>query len=191
MKVVGSGANRVGQLFLEPEQAIAYYRRAIDDAIAIAIAIREYPQSSPSASPSSSPSSSPSGRPATCGRIGMPRSWTSPTRFMMPGNVSTSATFVRVAPLVLAAAKTLGPGGPTDLACAACHTEHQGRDFDLKRMGDQQCQACHQAQFASFASGHPEFTGYPYVRRTRMQFDHVSHWQKQQTPKRTKHEDDK
>ncbi len=83
-----------------------------------------------------------------------------------------------VAPWVLQAAQAVGPGGPADLACAACHQEHHGRDFDLKRMGDQQCQVCHQAQFASFATGHPEFRNYPYERRTRLQFDHVTHWQK-------------
>jgi hypothetical protein len=83
-----------------------------------------------------------------------------------------------VAPMVLMAAKAVGPGGPADLACAACHQEHQGRNFDLNRMGDQQCQVCHQAQFESFASGHPEFSAYPYERRTRIQFDHVTHWQK-------------
>ncbi len=81
-------------------------------------------------------------------------------------------------PLALAAVHMLLPGGPTDLACASCHQEHHGRDIDLKRLSDQQCQICHQAQFASFASGHPEFTNYPYARRTRLQFDHVSHWQK-------------
>ena len=81
-------------------------------------------------------------------------------------------------PLVFTAVHALAPGGPTDLACASCHQEHHGRDVDLKRLSDQQCQVCHQAQFASFTEGHPEFTAYPYVRRTRLQFDHVSHWQK-------------
>ena len=81
-------------------------------------------------------------------------------------------------PLALAAVHALQPGGPTDLACASCHLEHQGRDFDLKRLSDQQCQVCHQTQFASFATGHPEFTNYAYARRTRLQFDHATHWQK-------------
>ena len=81
-------------------------------------------------------------------------------------------------PLALAAAQALAPGDRTNLACAACHQEHHGHDADLKRMSDQQCQVCHQAQFASFTLGHPEFTNYPYVRRTRLQFDHVTHVQK-------------
>ena len=81
-------------------------------------------------------------------------------------------------PLELVAAKAMMPHGPGDLACAACHQEHHGRDFNLSRMGDQQCQVCHQTQFANFTTGHPEFTDYPYVRRTRLQFDHVTHWQK-------------
>jgi hypothetical protein len=79
-------------------------------------------------------------------------------------------------PLVLRAMRALG--APADPACASCHREHQGADFNLKLMADQQCQVCHQVQFEGFASGHPEFDGYPYVRRTRMQFDHVAHFQR-------------
>jgi hypothetical protein len=85
-------------------------------------------------------------------------------------------------PLGLVAARAVGL--PADLACATCHREHQGADFDLKRMADQQCQVCHQAQFAGFAAGHPEFKDYPYERRTRLQFDHVSHFQKHFTDPR-------
>ncbi len=81
-------------------------------------------------------------------------------------------------PLALAAVHALQPGGPHDLACASCHVEHKGRDFDLKRMSDQQCQVCHQTQFAGFERGHPEFKDYPYARRTRQRFDHVTHWQR-------------
>jgi len=81
-------------------------------------------------------------------------------------------------PLALAALHALQPGGPHDLACASCHLEHKGRDFDLKRLSDQQCQVCHQTQFAGFERGHPEFKDYPYERRTRQRFDHVTHWQR-------------
>ncbi len=81
-------------------------------------------------------------------------------------------------PLALAAVHALQPGGPHDLACASCHVEHQGRDFNLKRMSDQQCQVCHQTQFTGFERGHPEFKDYPYERRTRQRFDHVTHWQR-------------
>ncbi|MDI1319008.1 MAG: cytochrome c3 family protein, partial [bacterium] len=45
------------------------------------------------------------------------------------------------------------------------------------QMSDQQCQVCHQGQFASFGDGHPEFTDYPYERRTRLHFDHTAHLQ--------------
>ena len=85
-------------------------------------------------------------------------------------------------PAVLVAATALGT--PDQLACAACHREHQGADFDLKRIADLQCQVCHKTQFQSFSSGHPEFSDYPYARRTRLQFDHVSHFQKHFTDAR-------
>lgn len=81
-------------------------------------------------------------------------------------------------PLVQRAAQALASGGPAELACATCHQEHHGRDADIQRMSDRQCQVCHQAPFASFTTGHPEFTDYPATRRTRLQFDHVTHWQK-------------
>ncbi|MDB6115334.1 MAG: hypothetical protein JWQ62_2279 [Lacunisphaera sp.] len=79
-------------------------------------------------------------------------------------------------PPLLTAARNMGR--PAELACATCHREHQGPEFDLKHMADQQCQVCHQTAFTGFAAGHPEFTGYPYVRRTRLEFDHVAHFQK-------------
>ena len=81
-------------------------------------------------------------------------------------------------PAILAVSRALTARGETELACASCHSEHHGRDFDLRRMGSQECQTCHKQQFASFAEGHPEFTSYPYERRTRLQFDHRTHWQK-------------
>lgn len=80
--------------------------------------------------------------------------------------------------LMQRAARTLTSGAPAELSCAICHQEHHGREADIQRLSDQQCQACHQAPFASFTAGHPEFTDYPATRRTRLQFDHVSHWQK-------------
>jgi hypothetical protein len=60
--------------------------------------------------------------------------------------------------------------------CAVCHKEHQGAKFDIKAMPDAQCQACHTVQFSNFQNGHPEFTQYPYARRTRLIFDHKSHF---------------
>lgn len=78
----------------------------------------------------------------------------------------------------LALAFTHALGAPAVLACATCHREHRGQDTGFKHLSDQQCQVCHQAQFAGFSDGHPEFAGYPYGRRTRIQFDHVAHFQK-------------
>ena len=79
------------------------------------------------------------------------------------------------APMVLAVAQPLVRNIASDLACAACHQEHHGQDFALTKMSDQQCQVCHQAQFANFTSGHPEFTNFPSKRRTRLRFDHAAH----------------
>lgn len=79
-------------------------------------------------------------------------------------------------PLLLGVVQTMGPS--EELACATCHREHRGQDINFKHLSDQQCQVCHQAPFSGFAAGHPEFAGYPYERRTRLQFDHVTHLQK-------------
>jgi hypothetical protein len=85
----------------------------------------------------------------------------------------------RSGPVVLGVSHALsGLGAPDgEMACATCHQEHHGRDFDLKRLSNTQCQTCHSVQFASFESGHPEFAAYPYRRRTRIFFDHTSHLQ--------------
>ena len=61
------------------------------------------------------------------------------------------------------------------LACATCHREHRGTMADLTEFTNQQCQVCHVDSFHSFSEGHPEFTAYPYERRTRLYFDHLSH----------------
>jgi hypothetical protein len=63
-----------------------------------------------------------------------------------------------------------------EIACLTCHQEHRGRNFDLNRLSNAQCQTCHAVQFASFERGHPEFFQYPYRRRTRIFFDHNSHF---------------
>ncbi len=65
-----------------------------------------------------------------------------------------------------------------DLDCAACHKEHQGEEADLKLLTNQQCQVCHVSSFASFSQGHPEFDQYPFQRRTRIYFDHSTHFNK-------------
>lgn len=62
-----------------------------------------------------------------------------------------------------------------DLACSTCHMEHQGRWHDLTLLDNERCQSCHANRFASFTSGHPEFTDYPAHRDTRLSFNHQSH----------------
>jgi len=64
------------------------------------------------------------------------------------------------------------------VTCATCHKEHQGKKNDLKAMPDVQCQVCHTKQFNSFQDGHPEFTSFPFDRRTRIIFDHAAHFAK-------------
>jgi hypothetical protein len=83
-------------------------------------------------------------------------------------------------PLPLLAGAMLG-GNPkyheSAWACDTCHTEHLGKKNDLIRLTDLQCQSCHAVQFASFSRGHPPFAGYPFRRRTRIEFDHRAHVQ--------------
>ena len=62
-----------------------------------------------------------------------------------------------------------------DLACGACHKEHEGEEADLVEVANARCQSCHQVTFPSFSDGHPSFGDYPYLRRTRIIFDHDSH----------------
>ena len=64
------------------------------------------------------------------------------------------------------------------LACARCHGEHHGRDFDARHLSDHRCQTCHAQAFESFSDGHPPFDSYPHKRRTRIYFDHTTHLQK-------------
>ena len=61
------------------------------------------------------------------------------------------------------------------LPCMTCHSEHDGAGADLTSLSDDRCTICHQVQFHSLASGHPDFEHYPYQRRTQLQFDHTSH----------------
>ena len=69
------------------------------------------------------------------------------------------------------------PGEAKDaLACATCHKEHLGAQFDPTQVADDRCQTCHAVKFESFAEGHPPFDRYPYLRRTRLAFDHKRHF---------------
>jgi hypothetical protein len=69
--------------------------------------------------------------------------------------------------------------------CAQCHIEHHGGDKDLKAITDARCQACHQQQFSSFSTNHPEFRSFPYDNTRRIAFDHVTHLEKYYTQKNT------
>lgn len=62
--------------------------------------------------------------------------------------------------------------------CATCHKEHQGKDFKLTDVANARCHSCHAVQFTSFHENHPDFDAYPFRRRTRVAFDHVSHFGK-------------
>jgi hypothetical protein len=64
------------------------------------------------------------------------------------------------------------------LYCATCHQEHKGRNFDLARISNEQCRSCHVVQFDSFDGHHPQFQNYPFRRRTRIIYDHASHFGK-------------
>ncbi|MEO8494873.1 MAG: cytochrome c3 family protein [Planctomycetota bacterium] len=68
------------------------------------------------------------------------------------------------------------PESRAGLACATCHREHGGASADLTVLTNDQCQVCHVDAFHGFGDGHPEFIAYPYERRTRIYFDHLSHY---------------
>ena len=82
-------------------------------------------------------------------------------------------------PLFLNASKKF-MGGPFDggqeIACSTCHQEHKGPDSNIKEISNGQCQTCHTLSFKGFRSGHPEFTEYPYSRRTLITFNHEGHF---------------
>ena len=64
------------------------------------------------------------------------------------------------------------------LYCATCHQEHQGVNFNLNKISNEQCRSCHVVKFDSFDGDHPKFENYPFERRTRIIFDHASHFGK-------------
>jgi hypothetical protein len=64
------------------------------------------------------------------------------------------------------------------LYCATCHQEHQGANFKLGKVSNEQCHACHVAKFDSFDGYHPEFENYPFKRRTQIIYDHAGHFGK-------------
>lgn len=78
--------------------------------------------------------------------------------------------------------------GPQDIKCATCHIEHHGAVIDLTAISDASCQACHQRQFPSLSTGHPQFENYPYRSQRRIAFDHSAHQQKHFATKNQKFE---
>ena len=66
--------------------------------------------------------------------------------------------------------------GGAALPCMTCHQEHRGQAVDLTDITNGRCVICHSAQFSSLADGHPAFTNFPFDRRTRIAFDHDSHF---------------
>jgi len=64
------------------------------------------------------------------------------------------------------------------LNCATCHQEHQGANFKLSKVSNEQCQSCHVVKFDSFDGHHPEFENYPFKRRTPIIYDHAGHFGK-------------
>ena len=73
------------------------------------------------------------------------------------------------------ASTTSDQSGLAKTSCAMCHNEHHGRGFDIKLISDSRCQACHQRQFESLASGHPEFKDFPVDRPRGLAFSHGAH----------------
>jgi hypothetical protein len=73
---------------------------------------------------------------------------------------------------------------PTDrivdrgLYCATCHQEHQGVNFNLSKIANEQCASCHVVKFDSFDGNHPKFEDYPFKRRTQIIYDHAGHFGK-------------
>jgi hypothetical protein len=64
------------------------------------------------------------------------------------------------------------------LYCATCHQEHKGVNFSLAKISNEQCRACHVVKFDSFDGNHPTFDNYPFMRRTRIIYDHAGHFGK-------------
>ncbi len=73
----------------------------------------------------------------------------------------------------------------TNFACVDCHKEHQG-DIQGNILSNEQCQTCHVAYIDSFSRTHPDFTQYPSVRRTRINFNHTKHFNKHFMGKKSK-----
>ena len=78
----------------------------------------------------------------------------------------------KVRGVVLPVSRTFAEG----VFCATCHFEHRGDQGNLTSVPDARCQTCHTVQFDRFKNSHPEFSSYPFERRTRIAFDHSKHF---------------
>ena len=58
-------------------------------------------------------------------------------------------------------------------SCTECHKEHKGEDASI--INTKSCLSCHKD---AMQDGHSQFSNYPFKRRTRMTFDHKSHFGK-------------
>lgn len=70
------------------------------------------------------------------------------------------------------------PANKSEIYCATCHEEHEGPSGNLMEVSDNRCQTCHVNKFDAFSRSHPQFSDYPFARRTRIIFDHKSHFAK-------------
>jgi hypothetical protein len=88
----------------------------------------------------------------------------------------------------------LGHNAPADTEprgretmCTECHTEHKGETFEIVKVPDEACNACHKARIDGFGVNHPQFRdSFPHARRTSIVFDHTSHFAKHFVDERTK-----
>jgi hypothetical protein len=69
-------------------------------------------------------------------------------------------------------------GVARDLTCATCHQEHQGVNFKISTISNEQCRSCHVVKFDSFDGNHPKFETYPFKQRTPIIYDHAGHFDK-------------
>ncbi len=84
------------------------------------------------------------------------------------------------------AASDRSPRG-REVQCTDCHTEHKGETFDIVKVGDEACNACHKQRVDSFGENHAAFKpSFPHDRRTSIMFDHVSHMAKHFADERVK-----
>lgn len=93
------------------------------------------------------------------------------SKIVAPATVSGRSVGVQLANLVFDKPMQNDPSLP----CMTCHNEHQGAEANIASISDDRCTTCHQVQFHSLASGHPDFANYPYVQRTKLRFNHSSH----------------